>query len=67
VNLAFLAFFRLDRALVLRFLGDDAAGVATATLTSTTVLTAGAAAIAVSRPVTVRLPRELVWVARKPA
>jgi O-antigen/teichoic acid export membrane protein len=42
-------------------LGDDAAGVATATLISTTVLTAGAAAIA--RPLQIRVSRELAWVA----
>ncbi|HET8758149.1 MAG TPA: glycosyltransferase family 39 protein, partial [Solirubrobacteraceae bacterium] len=44
-------------------LGGDAAGVATATLISTTVLTAGAAAIAMPRPLAVRIPREYAWVA----
>jgi hypothetical protein len=50
----------LHAALVVA-LGDDAAGVATATLIATTTLTAGAAALTVARPVTIR--RDVVAVA----
>ncbi|HEX5619836.1 MAG TPA: glycosyltransferase family 39 protein [Solirubrobacteraceae bacterium] len=58
-----LAPVALAHLVLIVVLGDDAAGVATATLISTTALTAGAAAIAVPRPLAVRIPRELVWVA----
>ena len=58
-----LAPVALLHLVLIAVLGDDAAGVATATLISTTVLTAGTAAIALPRPLAVRIPREAVWVA----
>jgi O-antigen/teichoic acid export membrane protein len=52
----------LLHAVLILVLGDDAAGVATATLISTTTLTAGAAALSISRPRAINIPREAIWI-----
>jgi hypothetical protein len=59
---ALLVPVALLHAVLVVLLGDDAAGVATATLIATATLTAGAAALAIERPLTIAVRRDVVAV-----